>query len=56
MVRLRYHYHDGHTLTTETMLLSEALSQMAALHATESENGIWNCSVARIEFLFIREG
>lgn len=54
MVRLRYHYHDGHTFTTETMPYSDALAQMEALRATESEKGIWNCSVARIEFIFLR--
>ena len=33
LVRLVYHYRDGHEFTTETMLRAQAVAYMPLLHA-----------------------
>jgi len=48
-VRLVYHYKDGHSFTTETMLRTEALAYMPLLHATPVDGEHYEAPFATIE-------
>ncbi len=49
MVRLVYHYRDGHDFTTETMLRAEAVAYMTVLQAVCVDAEHYEASFARIE-------
>ena len=49
LVRLVYHYRDGHDFTTETMLLEEAEAYMPVLQAVRIDDGHYEAPFAAIE-------
>jgi hypothetical protein len=49
MVRLVYHYRDGHDFTTETMLRSQAVAYMPLLHALPVDPEHYRAAFAEIE-------
>jgi hypothetical protein len=49
VVRLVYHYKDGHDFTTETMLRAEAIAYMPLLRAMRVESDLYEASFATIE-------
>jgi hypothetical protein len=51
MVRLVYHYRDGHDFTTETMLRDQAVAYMPLLHAVAVDAEHYEASFAQIELL-----
>jgi hypothetical protein len=55
MVRLVYHYRDGHDFTTETMLRSEAVVYMPLLHAVPVDAEHFEAAFATIELCVVPE-
>jgi hypothetical protein len=51
LVRLVYHYRDGHDFTTETMLRTQAVAYMPVLHATCVDAEHYEATFAAIELL-----
>jgi hypothetical protein len=51
LVRLVYHYRDGHDFTTETMLRSQAVAYMPLLHAVPVDAEHYEATFAEIELL-----
>jgi len=51
LVRLVYHYRDGHDFTTETMLRDQAVAYMPLLHAVAVDPEHYEASFAQIELL-----
>ena len=51
LVRLVYHYRDGHDFTTETMLRTQAVAYMPLLHAVAVDDAHYEASFAAIELL-----
>ena len=49
MVRLVYHYRDGHDFTTDSMLRSEAVGYMPLLHAIRVDDEHYEASFATID-------
>jgi hypothetical protein len=55
MVRLVYHYRDGHDFTTETMLRSEAVVYMPLLRAIRVDAEHFEAAFATIELCAVPE-
>ena len=51
LVRLVYHYRDGHDFVTETMLRTQAVAYMPLLHAVPLDDEHYEASFAAIELL-----
>jgi hypothetical protein len=51
LVRLVYHYRDGHDFTTETMLRAQAVAYMPLLHALPVDAEHYEATFAAIELL-----
>ncbi len=51
LVRLVYHYRDGHDFTTGTMLRAEAVAYMPVLHAVPVDPEHYEAAFATIELL-----
>jgi hypothetical protein len=51
LVRLVYHYRDGHDFTTETMLRAQAMAYMPVLHAVAVDAEHYETTFAAIELL-----
>ena len=51
LVRLVYHYRDGHDFTTETMLRDQAVAYMPLLHAVAVDPAHYQAPFAEIELL-----
>ena len=51
LVRLVYHYRDGHDFTTETMLRSQAVAYMPLLNAVAVDDMHFEAAFAEIEVL-----
>lgn len=49
LVRLVYHYRDGHDFVTETMLRTQALAYMPVLRAVRIDSEHYEAPVAVIE-------
>ncbi len=49
LVRLVYHYQDGHDFTTETMLRTDAVAYMPLLQAVPVDDEHYRASFAVIE-------
>ena len=49
LVRLVYHYRDGHDFVTETMLRTQAVAYMPLLNAVAVDDEHYEASFAEIE-------